>query len=121
MPKLAHSTLLVFGGVFFGLLGFTIVLWGVFPRWLGYVMTLSGICYILNSSLFLFWPGYDGTITFLLLLPALVTHFWLAGWLLVNTPHPSKNRDLWSFHKTEAVEEAEQPESEYEAPEKPQK
>jgi hypothetical protein len=60
--------------------------------------------------------------TFLFYLPALVSHFWLAGWLLVNTPHPSKNRDLWSFPKTEAVEEETEPtEGDYEAPEKPQK
>jgi hypothetical protein len=101
------------------LLGFTIVLWGVFPRWLGYVTTLAGVCYVINSSLFLFWPGYDGTITFLMLLPALISNFWMAGWLLVNTPHPSKNRDLWS-HKSEAVAEAEETEGDYEAPEKPQ-
>jgi len=99
------------------MLGFTIVLWGVFPRWMGYAMSLAGLCYIINSSLYLFLPGYDGAITFILLIPALVSHFWLAGWLLVNTPHPSKNRDLWSFaNKTDAVREAE--ESEYEAPEK---
>ena len=89
-------------------------------------MSLSGVCYILNSSLFLFWPGYDGVITFILLTPALISHFWLAGWMLVNTPHPSKNRDLWSFHKTGAVQEAEESEAaedtgDYEAPEKPQK
>ncbi|KAG7367526.1 protein of unknown function DUF4386 containing protein [Nitzschia inconspicua] len=118
LNQYGHYFMQIFGGVFFGLLGFTIVLWGVFPRWMGYIMSLAGFCYILNSSLFLFWPGYDGTVTFILLAPALITHFWLAGWLLVNTPHPSKNRDLWSFQKTEAEDE---PASEYEAPEKPQK
>jgi hypothetical protein len=66
---------------------------------MGYVMFAAGPCYILNSCLFLFWPGYDGTITALLMVPALISHFWLAGWLLVNTPHPSKNRDLWSSAK----------------------
>eukprot|EP00536_Pseudo-nitzschia_multiseries_P011537 jgi/Psemu1/308318/fgenesh1_kg.399_\ len=77
------------------LLGFTIVLWGVFPRYMGYSMCVAGVGYVINSCLFIFWPGYDGTITWLLLLPALITHFWLAGWLLVNTPHPSKTRDIW--------------------------
>lgn len=85
----------IFGGVFMFLLGFTIVLWGVFPRYMGFSMCFAGLGYGINSCLFLFWPGYDGVITWLLLLPALVTHFWLAGWLLVNTPHPSKNRDLF--------------------------
>ena len=76
-------------------LGFTICLWGVFPRYLGISMCLAGCGYGLNSCLFLFWPGYDGLITWLLLIPALITHFWLAGWLLVNTPHPSKNRNIF--------------------------
>jgi len=90
-----HYLSQVFGGVYMFMLGFTIVLWGVFPRYMGYTMCLAGGGYVLNSCLFLFWPGYDGLITWLLLIPALAAHFWLAGWLLVNTPHPSKNRDLW--------------------------
>jgi len=77
------------------MLGACIGMWGVFPRYLGISMWIAGVGYIVNSCLFLFFPGYDGLVTWLLLLPALVTHFWLAGWLLVNTPHPSKNRTLF--------------------------
>jgi hypothetical protein len=102
------------------MLGFTILLWGVFPRYMGWAMAISGVTYMLNSALFLFWPGYDGTITFILMFPPLVAHFWLAGWLLVNTPHPSKNRDLWSFMHKPAAEEPADNEGDYEAPEKPQ-
>lgn len=95
----------IFGGVYMFLLGFTICLWGVFPRYMGYCMCLAGCGYVMNSSLFLFWPGYDGIVTWLLLLPVLITHFWLAGWLLVNTPHPSKNRDLfWGSSSTRKQE-----------------
>merc|ERR1719253_2553087 len=69
------------------ILGSTIVLWGVFPRYSGYCMSMAGVGYLINSALFLFWPGYDGLVTWIMLLPALCSHFWLAGWLLVNTPH----------------------------------
>jgi hypothetical protein len=85
----------IFGGMYMVLLGACISMWGVFPRYLGMAMWIAGIGYILNSCLFLFFPGYDGLVTWLMLFPALLTHFWLAGWLLVNTPHPSKNRTLF--------------------------
>eukprot|EP00531_Pseudo-nitzschia_arenysensis_P002910 CAMPEP_0116124366 /NCGR_PEP_ID=MMETSP0329-20121206/5243_1 /TAXON_ID=697910 /ORGANISM="Pseudo-nitzschia arenysensis, Strain B593" /LENGTH=287 /DNA_ID=CAMNT_0003618343 /DNA_START=106 /DNA_END=969 /DNA_ORIENTATION=+ len=85
----------VFGGMYMVMLGACICMWGVFPRYLGMSMWAAGIGYIVNSCLFLFFPGYDGVISWLLLFPALLTHFWLAGWLLVNTPHPSKNRNLF--------------------------
>merc|ERR1712232_510156 len=62
-------------------------------------MCFAGVGYTINSCAFLFWPSYDGLITWLMLLPAFVTHFWLAGWLLVNTPHPAKNRDLFVFSR----------------------
>jgi hypothetical protein len=85
----------IFGGMYMLMLGACVCMWGVFPRYLGMSMFIAGVGYIINSCLFLFYPGYDGLISWLLLLPALATHFWLAGWLLVNTPHPSKNRNLF--------------------------
>jgi len=100
MNQYGHYMQQIFGGVYMFLLGFTIVLWGVFPRYMGYSMCFAGVGYGINSCLYLFWPGYDGVITWLLLMPALITHFWLAGWLLVNTPHPSKNRDIFGSRTT---------------------
>lgn len=85
----------IFGGMYMLMLGITISMWGVFPRYLGYSMWVAGVGYIVNSCLYLFFPGYDGLVTWALLIPSLITHFWLAGWLLVNTPHPSKNRNLF--------------------------
>lgn len=104
--RYGHYLAQIFGGIYMCILGSTIVLWGVFPRYLGYCMCLAGFGYGINSCLFLFWPGYDGIVTWIMLLPALMTHFWLAGWLLVNTPHPSKNRDLFVTSRTGAKEEA---------------
>mmetsp|Transcript_12863 Transcript_12863/g.30075 ORF Transcript_12863/g.30075 Transcript_12863/m.30075 type:complete len:287 (-) Transcript_12863:197-1057(-) len=100
MNQYGHYMQQIFGGVYMFLLGFTIVFWGVFPRYMGYSMCFAGVGYGINSCLYLFWPGYDGVITWLLLMPALITHFWLAGWLLVNTPHPSKNRDIFGSRTT---------------------
>ena len=100
----------VFSGVHFLLLGLTIILWGVFPRWMGYIIVFAGPCMIANSVFYIIWPGYDGDLTLLLDLPALIAEFWLCGWLLVNVPHPAKNREF--FPKT-AVDEP--------APEEPQK
>jgi len=104
MNKYGHYLSQCFGGVYMFMLGFVIVLWGVFPRYMGYCMCLAGVGFGINSCLFLFWPGYDGVVTWLLLLPALFAHFWLAGWLLVNTPHPSKNRDLWGTRRKDPIE-----------------
>jgi len=103
--RYGHYLSQIFGGVYMLILGSTIVLWGVFPRYLGYCMSMAGVGYLINSALFLFWPGYDGLVTWIMLLPALCSHFWLAGWLLVNTPHPSKNRDLWGVSRAGFAEE----------------
>jgi hypothetical protein len=84
----------VFSGVHIGLLGFAIIMWGVFPRWLGYIAFAAGPSLILNSCLYFLWPGYDGAMTLVFMIPFAITQLWLAGWLLVNTPHPSKNRDI---------------------------
>jgi hypothetical protein len=84
----------VFSGIHMGLLGFAIIMWGVFPRWLGYIAFLSGPILILNSFLYMYWPGYDGSGSLIFMAPVAIAELWFAGWLLVNTPHPSKNRDI---------------------------
>jgi len=91
----------VFCGVHLAILGFSIIAWGVLPRYLGWATFIAGPLLVLNSLLFLYWPGYDGELSIVLNLPFFISQFWMAGWLLVNTPHPSKNRDfllsaLWS-------------------------
>ena len=88
----------VFSGVHMLMLGLTIVLWGVFPRWMGYIILVAGPCMIINSLFYVIWPGYDGDLSLLLDLPMLIAEFWMCGWLLVNVPHPAKNREF--FGKT---------------------
>lgn len=92
----------VFSGIHLLLLGLTIVFWGVFPRWLGYLITAAGPLLIFNSLLYVIWPGYDGDMGLLFSLPMLLSEFWLCGWLLVNVPHPAKNRE---FFPASAVDE----------------
>jgi len=105
LNQYGHYLSQIFGGVYMFMLGATIILWGVFPRYMGYSMCFAGLGYGINSCLFLFWPGYDGIITWVMLLPAFMTSFWLGGWLLINTPHPAKNRDLWgdAFTKRDVI------------------
>lgn len=78
------------------MLGFTITMWGVLPRYLGLTLLVAGPCMIASSFLYFFWPGYDGELSLVLLIPSGAASIWLCGWLLVNTPHPSKNRELFS-------------------------
>lgn len=84
----------VFAGIQLGLFGFVIVMWGVFPRFLGYTVVVSGPCYILSSLLYLYWPNYDGNFTAFLMIPVIISQIGLAGWCLVSTPHPAKNREF---------------------------
>ena len=79
-------------------------MWGVFPRWLGYLNVAAGPLLILNSFLIFMVPGYDGAISFFFMAPYFISLVWLAGWLLINTPHPSKNREFGATQKTEEEE-----------------
>jgi hypothetical protein len=37
-----------------------------------------------------------------LMIPSGIASIWLCGWLLVNTPHPSKNREIFpTTHREE--------------------
>jgi hypothetical protein len=95
LNKYGHIFAQVFAGIHFGLLGFSVIMWGVFPRYMGYLLFIAGPCLIVNSALYLLWPGYDGQLSLVLCIPVGAAAFWLSGWLLVNTPHPAKNRELF--------------------------
>jgi hypothetical protein len=119
LNKYGHIFGQVLAGVHYGILGFAIVMWGVFPRYLGITLFIAGPCLIANSFLFFYWPGYDGELTLLLMLPTGIASIWLCGWLLVNTPHPSKNRDLFSSNRLEAPKEGQQHEGQQHEGQKP--
>eukprot|EP00526_Cylindrotheca_closterium_P015742 CAMPEP_0113631112 /NCGR_PEP_ID=MMETSP0017_2-20120614/16169_1 /TAXON_ID=2856 /ORGANISM="Cylindrotheca closterium" /LENGTH=267 /DNA_ID=CAMNT_0000541611 /DNA_START=33 /DNA_END=836 /DNA_ORIENTATION=+ /assembly_acc=CAM_ASM_000147 len=83
----------VFAGLHYSFLGFIVHKFGVFPHKLGKALMLAGPCYILNASLNLLISRYNDQLHVLFALPGILVQFWLASWLLINTPSPSKNRD----------------------------
>lgn len=70
-------------------------MWGVFPRWMGITICVAGPALIVNSLCYLIIPGYDGDMNLLFNAPLILAEFWLAGWMLVNVPHPAKNREFF--------------------------
>lgn len=82
----------IFSGLHYCFLGWIISMWGVFPRYLGYVLSIAGPCYIVNVFLNLIISQYNDELAIILALPGIIAQFWLAAWMLINTPHPSKNR-----------------------------
>jgi hypothetical protein len=83
----------VFGGLHYCLLSFIITNWGVLPRNLGYAYGIAGPTYIINAFLNLIISKYNDDYAILFALPGVIVHFWSAAWLLVNTPHPAKDRN----------------------------
>lgn len=69
-------------------------MWGVLPRWLGYTIFIAGPSLIVNSLLYALIAGYEGDMSLIFYLPMIGSQLWLAGWLLVNIPHPAKNREF---------------------------
>jgi hypothetical protein len=73
------------GGLFFGLwllpLGYMVIKSQRMPIWLGRILILGGIGYLLNT--FLSYAGVDHTIVDLLVIPATVGEFWIIGYLLL--------------------------------------
>ncbi|WP_194976455.1 DUF4386 domain-containing protein [Aquiflexum lacus] len=80
------------GGLFFGLwlipMGYTITSSQRMPIWLGRLLILGGIGYILNTLI-----GYSGISSIwvnMLTIPATIGEFWMIGYLLVFGMRPSK-------------------------------
>ena len=92
--KYGMSFAQVFNGIHLLIFGFAIVMWGVLPRWLGYTTFFAGPALFVNSFCLFMIPGYNEAFTFFFLAPYIVSSIWLTAWLLVNTPHPSKNREF---------------------------
>jgi hypothetical protein len=86
LHKYGHLLALVFWGVSMILLGVVILMHGIFPRWLGGIIALAGIGYILDSGLYFLGTGYSGEATALLMPPVMVSELGLTGWLLFGTP-----------------------------------
>ena len=92
LHKYGYLLALIFFGISLFLFGYVVLVWGVFPKWLGVALALAGIGYVMDSSLFFLMDGYNGETTNILMLPALVAEFGLAGLLLFRQPTLSLKR-----------------------------
>jgi Domain of unknown function (DUF4386) len=75
---------LTFFGVSTVIVGYLVLSSGCMPRLLGAALCLAGIGYVLDSAAFFLVAGYDGSISPILLAPALVGEVWFAVWLLLR-------------------------------------
>lgn len=91
--NLGYNVFLTFFAVHLLLVGALILRSSYFPKWLGALLVLTGVCYLTNTFLHLVFP--EVRTSFYLLLPGLVSEFALAGWLLfrgVNSATWPENR-----------------------------
>jgi hypothetical protein len=75
---------LAFFGVGTLIVGYLAFRSSIVPRALGVLLGLAGIGYLADSAAFFLVPGYDGSVSPVLLAPALVGEVWFAFWLLLK-------------------------------------
>lgn len=78
---IGFAVAMMFFGVSCLILGYLIFYSRFLPRFLGVLMAVAGLCYVVNSSAELLWPSFASIV---LLLPAFVGELLLAGWLTVK-------------------------------------
>ena len=81
------------GGLFFGLwlipMGYIVTSSGRMPLWLGRILIIGGIGYILQT--FINCMGVQNSYINILVLPATVGEFWMIGYLLIYGIRPAIN------------------------------
>lgn len=81
------------GGLFFGLwllpIGYIVVKSKRMPVWLGRVLVLGGIGYLIGT--FISYSGIDFEYNSILVLPATVGEFWMIGYLLIFGIRPEND------------------------------
>ena len=91
--KYGYLLALIFFGISMGLHGHVIVVWGVFPKWIGYLLCISGLSYTLDSLLFFTKSGYNGEATGILMIPVLITEIGFAACLVLRKVTVADRRD----------------------------
>ncbi len=107
LPTLQEKTILIqllgeiitnawsIGGLFFGLwlipMGYIIISSGRMPIWLGRILIIGGIGYLLQT--FINCIGVQGPYTDILAIPATVGEFWMIGYLLIYGIRPAINSE----------------------------
>lgn len=83
------------GGLFFGLwlipMGYIVISSGRMPTWLGRILIVGGIGYILQT--FINCTGVQSPYIRILVIPATVGEFWMIGYLLIYGIRPAHNRE----------------------------
>jgi Domain of unknown function (DUF4386) len=83
------------GGLFFGLwlipMGYIVVSSGRMPIWLGRILIMGGIGYILQT--FINCLGVQNSYIDILVIPATVGEFWMIGYLLIYGIRPAINNE----------------------------
>jgi hypothetical protein len=84
----AHSYGYLIGLVFFAahlvVLAYLMVKSSWFPSWLGVVLGIAGVGYAADSFGFFAFTGYNGTLSPVLLAPAVIAEFSMIAWLLLK-------------------------------------
>jgi Domain of unknown function (DUF4386) len=85
------------GNLFFGLwlipMGYIIVDSKRMPIWLGRILMIGGIGYIISP--FIKYAGVNNTLTDLLTIPATIGEFWIIGYLLIYGIRPPIGKESW--------------------------
>lgn len=79
--KYGYTLGLTFFGVSTLIIGYLAWRSRLVPKALGALLALAGLGYIVDSGAFFLVPGYDGSISPILLAPAIVGELWFALWL----------------------------------------
>jgi len=85
---------LIFFGVECVIVGYLIHRSGYMPRSIGVLMTIAGVCYVINSFALLLSPPLSSRLFPAILIPSLIAELSLALWLLVM----GVNAEKWSQH-----------------------
>jgi len=84
----AHSYGYLIGLVFFAahllVLAYLLIRSSWFPSGLGVILGIAGVGYAADSFGFFLVPGYDGTLSPVLLAPAVIAEFSMIAWLLIK-------------------------------------
>jgi len=85
------------GGLFFGLwlmpMGFIVISSGRMPIWLGRILFIGGIGYILQTIVIC--AGVQSPYSDILVIPATVGEFWMIGYLLIFGIRPAINNEKY--------------------------
>lgn len=79
-----YNISLLFFGVHLIILGYLIYLSNLFPKFLGVLLLIGGLCYIINSLIWFLFPQFVNTIYPAILIPCAIGEWIFCFWLLIK-------------------------------------